>query len=68
VLDGCAGESRGFGYVEIEDDSSAQNALNALNNFELDSLAIVVQQAKPNVAYKGSYKVGCGVLKVNGLE
>lgn len=60
VLDVFTGESRGFGYIEMEDDASAQRAINELNNTELQSLVIAVQQAEPKVVYKGSYKVGNG--------
>jgi len=54
------GESRGFGYVEMADDTAAQTAIDALNNSEWETLVIAVQQAEPKVVHKGSYKVGNG--------
>lgn len=60
VLDVFTGESRGFGYVEMEDDVSAQKAIDELNNSELQSLVIAVQQVEPKAVHKGSYKVGNG--------
>ncbi|HEY0041833.1 MAG TPA: RNA-binding protein [Flavisolibacter sp.] len=45
VMDLFSGESRGFGYVEMADDASAQKAINTLHNSELESLIIAVQRA-----------------------
>jgi RNA recognition motif-containing protein len=58
VLDVFTGESRGFGYVAMEDEASAQKAINTLNNSELESLIIAVREAEPKAVHKGSYKVG----------
>jgi RNA recognition motif-containing protein len=64
VNDLFTGESRGFGYVEIEDEMSAQKAIDELNNSEVESLVISVTQAKPKEEHKGSYKVGNGAVNV----
>ncbi len=64
MYDLFTGESRGFGYVEMEDEAAAQKAIDELNNSKLKSLTISVQQTKPKEQHKGSYKVGNGAVKV----
>jgi len=39
--------SRGFGFIEMEDSSEAQTAMNALNESELEGRTIIVNEAKP---------------------
>ncbi len=39
--------SRGFGFVEMESSSDANNAIKALNDSELNGRNIVVNEAKP---------------------
>ena len=47
VTDRQTGRSRGFGFVEFENDSEAAAAIEALNGSELDGRNIVVNEAKP---------------------
>jgi len=47
VTDRQTGRSRGFGFVEFENDSEATAAIEALNGSELDGRNIVVNEAKP---------------------
>lgn len=47
VTDRATGRSRGFGFVEMQDDSSAMQAIQALNNFPLSGRNIIVTEAKP---------------------
>jgi cold-inducible RNA-binding protein len=47
ITDRETGRSRGFGFVEMENSSDANNAIKALNNSELDGRNIVVNEAKP---------------------
>lgn len=58
VKDVFNGQSRGFGYVEMEDDEAARKAIAALNKTELMELVISVEEATPRTEHKGSYKVG----------
>jgi len=47
ITDRESGRSRGFGFVEMENSSDAENAIKALNNSELNGRNIVVNEAKP---------------------
>lgn len=58
VKDVFTGQSRGFGYVEMEDEVAARKAIESLNNTEVQELVISVEEAKPKREQKGSYKVG----------
>ncbi len=44
VNDIISGESRGFGYIEMEDRIAAQRAIEALNQIEIDTLSVSVQE------------------------
>ena len=47
IMDKFTGKSKGFGFVEMPNDEEAQNAINALNDAELDGRTIVVKKAEP---------------------
>jgi len=47
VTDRRSGRSKGFGFVEMENDSEAKTAIEALNGSELSGRSIVVNEAKP---------------------
>ncbi|NTS42674.1 RNA-binding protein [Flavisolibacter sp. BT320] len=53
-------KSRGFGYVDMPDESAAQAAIAALHQKDVNGSALDVKQAEPKVISKGSYKVGNG--------
>lgn len=47
MRDRFTGQARGFGFVEINDDGSAQRAVDACNGKELMGRALVVNEARP---------------------
>lgn len=50
VTDRMTGRSRGFGFVEMENGSEAQAAIQALNGAQLDGRDLKVNEAKPREA------------------
>lgn len=47
ITDRESGRSRGFGFVEFEDDAEGQAAVDKLNNSDLDGRTITVNEARP---------------------
>ncbi|MCF8247978.1 MAG: RNA-binding protein [Saprospiraceae bacterium] len=47
ITDKFTGQSKGFGFVEMPDDSAAQTAISELNDSTLDGRTIVVKVAEP---------------------
>jgi len=47
VTDRYTGRSRGFGFVEMENEDEANAAVTALHNSELNGRNIIVSEAKP---------------------
>ena len=47
LLDRNTGRSRGFGFVEMEDDHAAQQAIAALDGCELDGRNLKINEARP---------------------
>ncbi len=47
ITDRTTGRSRGFGFVEMENESEASNAIQALNGSDFKGRNIVVSEAKP---------------------
>ncbi len=47
VMDRETGRSKGFGFVEMPNDDEGQNAIDGLNESELDGRTIVVKKATP---------------------
>ncbi len=47
ITDRETGKSRGFGFVEMENETEASSAIQALNGSELSGRSIVVSEAKP---------------------
>ena len=47
IMDRATGRSKGFGFVEMPDDSQAKAAIEGLNEKDLSGRAIRVNEAKP---------------------
>ncbi len=47
IMDKFTGRSKGFGFVEMPNDDEAREAINNLNDSELDGRTIVVKKAEP---------------------
>lgn len=50
IIDRDTGRSKGFGFVEIEDDAVAANAVEQLNGKEVGGRALRVNEARPREA------------------
>src|SRR5258708_26635317 len=47
ITDKETGRSRGFGFVEMENDGEAQKAIDALNGFDHNGRPLTVNEARP---------------------
>jgi RNA recognition motif-containing protein len=47
ITDRDTGRMKGFGFVEMEDDEAADNAIEALNDSELDGRNLRIKKARP---------------------
>ena len=47
ITDKFSNRSKGFGFVEMPDQTEAENAIENLNDYTLDSRSIVVNEPKP---------------------
>jgi len=47
ITDKFSGRSKGFGFVEMSNDSEAQEAIKNLNGKDIDSREMVVNEARP---------------------
>ena len=47
ITDRETGRAKGFGFITMNDDSSAQNAIAELNGKEFDGRTLKVNEAKP---------------------
>lgn len=50
IFDRETNRSKGFGFVEFEDDAAAKKAIDALNNTDMGGRSIVVNEARPQEA------------------
>jgi RNA recognition motif-containing protein len=60
LRDRFSGEARGFGFVEINDDSAANQAVQACNGRNLMGRALVVNEARPPEKRERSGESGGG--------
>lgn len=47
IMDRMTQRSKGFGFVEMENDDEAQAAIEMYNNQEIDGRRVVVNEARP---------------------
>jgi RNA recognition motif-containing protein len=47
IMDKITGRSKGFGFVEMTDQTEAENAVNELNGATLEEREMVVNEARP---------------------
>ncbi len=69
ITDRETGRSRGFGFVEMPNDSEAENAIKELNEAELDGKTISVNVARPKgdkSSSHGGNRGGGGFNRSNG--
>lgn len=60
ISDRETGRSKGFGFVEMEDDDAARSAIEALNGQQFQGRALTVNEAKPQEPRGGSRGGGRG--------
>jgi RNA recognition motif-containing protein len=60
IKDKYSGQSKGFGFVEMENDDDAKRALEALNGKEFQGREIVVNEARPRKEFSGGGGSGGG--------
>ena len=60
ITDRDTGRSKGFGFVEMGNDSEAQAAISAMNGVEQDGRALTVNEAKPKENRSGGGGGGGG--------
>ncbi len=58
IIDRETGRSKGFGFVEMSDDESAQKAIDGLNGIEVSGRSIAVSQAEERKAGGGDRRGG----------
>ncbi len=51
IMDRSTGRSKGFAFVEMENDNEAGNAIQALNGAEFEGRTMVVKEATPRASY-----------------
>ncbi len=59
IQDRDTGRSKGFGFVEMNDDNSAREAMQALNDTEQNGRRLTVNEAKPRES-RGGFGGGGG--------
>jgi RNA recognition motif-containing protein len=49
ITDRDSGQSKGFGFVELDDDAAAKKAIEELNGKEVSGRSLTVNEARPQV-------------------
>ncbi len=63
LKDKTSGRSRGFGFVEMEDDEAARTAIAALNDSEVQGRKLIVNESQPKAEGTGGGAGGGGFKK-----
>ena len=56
ITDKETGRSKGFGFVEMEDDEAAKTAIANLNETEIQGRKLIVNESQPRPEGEGGYK------------
>ena len=59
VTDRDTGDSKGFGFVEMDTDPQAQLAIQSLNDLEHEGRWLIVSEAEPREDRGGGFAGGC---------
>ncbi len=60
IQDRETGRSKGFGFVEMQTDDAAQQAINGMHEKQLDGRPLTVNEAKPRESGGGGGRGGYG--------
>ena len=60
IMDRDTGRSKGFGFVEMENDEQAQAAITALNGQDSNGRALTVNEARPREERSGGQRQSSG--------
>jgi cold-inducible RNA-binding protein len=55
IMDRDTGRSKGFGFVEMDNDQEAQAAIGALNSKEVGGRSLTVNEARPREERSGGF-------------
>ena len=58
IMDRESGQSRGFGFVEMDSEVEGNNAIKGLNNKEVEGRAMAVSIARPKEDKRNSFSGG----------
>jgi cold-inducible RNA-binding protein len=68
ISDKFSGQSRGFGFVEMDSAQEAQTAIEKFNGYQLQGRALTVNEAKPQENRGGGRSFGGGGGANGGRE
>ena len=60
LKDKMNGRSKGFGFVEMEDDEAAKSAIANLNETDVQGRKLIVNESQPRAEGEGGYKKRSG--------
>ena len=53
IMDRATGRSRGFGFVEMDDDAAGREAIEKLDGSDIDGRRLTVNEARPRQERRG---------------